>query len=209
MRPAIILAFLATVFPLIATPGASLTLLIREVTTRGRRRATPVILGTVTGLYVHASLAIAGLSELVMHSSKAFEIVRLAGAAYLIALGVYCWRTDPNPPPAAEPTQRPDKPPAGMLATYRQAMLANVLNPKAASIFLTLVPQFLDPHRPLATQVLTLATAQGLLVSTWLACWTLVLAGAARLLNSGQARGIWQRVTGCVLISLGLRSAIA
>ena len=213
MRPETILAFLAAVFPLVATPGASFTLLVREVTTHGRRRAVPVILGTVTGLYVHATLAIAGLSALVMHSSTAFEAVRLAGAAYLIVLGVHCWCTRPTPPapraPSEKATQGPDSPPTGTLATYRQAMLANVLNPKAASIFLTLIPQFLDSRRPIAPQILTLATAQGLLVCTWLLCWTAVLAGASRLLNSPRATGIWKRATGCVLIGLGLRSAIA
>jgi threonine/homoserine/homoserine lactone efflux protein len=228
MRPATVLAFLAAVFPLVVTPGASLTLLVREVTTHGRRRAAPVILGTVTGLYVHATLAIAGLSALVMHSSRAFEAVRLAGAAYLIALGVHCWRTH-STPPDKKPTQSPetqspetrtpdrrtpetqgtDSPASGALATYRQAMLANVLNPKAASIFLTLIPQFLDAHRPLAAQILTLATAQGLLVCTWLACWTVVLAGARRLLSSPRATGVWKCASGCVLIGLGLRSAIA
>jgi threonine/homoserine/homoserine lactone efflux protein len=215
MRPATVLAFLAAVFPLVATPGASLTLLVREVTANGRRRAVPVILGTVTGLYVHATLALAGLSALVMHSSKAFEAVRIAGAAYLIVLGVHCWRTR-SASPGKEATQSPDSralPPSGALTTYRQAiyrqaMLANVLNPKAASIFLTLIPQFLDSHRPLAPQILTLATAQGLLVFTWLACWTVVLAGAGRLLNSPRATGVWKRASGCVLIGLGLRSAI-
>jgi threonine/homoserine/homoserine lactone efflux protein len=207
MRAATVAAFLAAVFPLVATPGASLTLLIREVTANGRRRAVPVILGTVTGLYVHASLAVAGLSALVMHSSEAFEIVRLTGAVYLIALGVHYWRTPPALPLTAN--QCPDTPRPGALRTYRQAVLANVLNPKAASIFLTLVPQFLDPRQPVAGQIMTFATAQGILVATWLTGWTAVLSGAARFLNSKRARDGWNRVSACVLIGLGVRSAIA
>lgn len=206
MRLSLVLAFLAAVFPLVATPGASLTLVVREVTAQGRRRALPIILGTVTGLYVHATLAIAGLSTLVMHSSRAFEVVKLVGAAYLIGLGIQCWRT--SPAPLADGVQEP-RPSRGALAAYRQAVLANVLNPKAASIFLTLIPQFLDVHRALAPQILTLATAQALLVATWLTCWTVVLAGAGRFLASARANGRWKRVTGCVLVGLGLRSAIA
>ncbi|WP_034260617.1 LysE family translocator [Actinospica robiniae] len=206
MRPSLILAFLAAVFPLVATPGASLTLVVREVTARGRGRALPIILGTVTGLYVHATLAIAGLSALVMHSSTDFEIVRLLGAAYLIGLGVHCWRTVPTPPGDGTPAERE---PRGAVASYGQAVLANVLNPKAASIFLTLVPQFLDVHHELAPQILTLATAQGLLVAAWLTGWTVVLSGANRFLASARAKGRWKRITGCVLIGLGLRSALA
>jgi threonine/homoserine/homoserine lactone efflux protein len=209
MRPAAVLAFLAAIFPLIATPGASFTLLVREVTARGRRRATPVVLGTVTGLYVHASLAIAGLSALVMHSSEAFEAVRLAGATYLIALGLHCWRAARIPADGSAEDQHSDSPRAGAFAAYRQAVLANVLNPKAASIFLTLVPQFLDPHRQFAAQILTLATAQSLLVCVWLMSWTAVLTGASRMLNSTCAKGVWKRATACVLICLGVRSAIS
>lgn len=207
MRFSVVLAFLAAVFPLVATPGASLTLLVREVAANGRRRALPVVLGTVTGLYVHATFAIVGLSALVMHSSRAFELVRLAGAVYLIGLGLRCWRSDPIP--SGDAVRAPDTPAAGPLSTYRQAVLANVLNPKAASIFLTLVPQFLDPHRPLAEQILVLATAQSVLVATWLGCWTAALAGAGRLLSSPRAKAMWRRATGCVLIGLGMRSAIA
>lgn len=213
MRPATVLAFLAAIFPLIATPGASLTLLVREVATHGRGRAAPVVLGTVTGLYVHASLALAGLSALVMHSSKAFEAVKLAGAAYLIALGVHCWYTarsgSGGTADGTAEYQGTKSPRVGTLTTYRQAVLANVLNPKAASIFLTLVPQFLDPRRPLATQILTLATAQSLLVCAWLAAWTVVLSRAAGLLNSARAKRIWGRASACVLLVLGARSATA
>jgi threonine/homoserine/homoserine lactone efflux protein len=206
MRAAGIVGFLAAIFPLIATPGASFTLLIREVTAAGRRRAVPVILGTVTGLYVHATLAIAGLSELVMHSSQAFEAVRIVGAVYLIGLGVHTWRSAPSA--IAVPEQHT----AGVmsaLATYRQAVLGNVLNPKAASIFLTVVPQFVDPAHPLAVQILALAAAQGALVATWLTAWAMLLGSAARFTSSSRARRLANRVTACVLIGLGVRSAVA
>jgi len=206
MRPAAVAAFLTAVFPLIATPGASLTLLIQTVTTRGRRHAAPVVLGTVTGLYVHATLAIAGLSELVMHSSQAFAALRFLGAAYLIVLGLRTWRTTPaSPAPAllAAGTPRPEP-----LSTYRRALMANVLNPKAASIFLTLVPQFLTPNRPLPEQVLTLATAQGALIAAWLLGWTMLLTRARRLIGSPRARTNWNRVSALTLIALGVRTAV-
>jgi threonine/homoserine/homoserine lactone efflux protein len=207
MRAAVIAGFLAAIFPLVATPGASLTLLVREVAAAGRGRAVPVILGTVTGLYVHATLAIAGLSELVMHSSQAFEAVRIIGAVYLICLGVQTWRSTRSPLTAA-----PERNGTGATtgnATYRQALLGNVLNPKAASIFLTVVPQFVNPAHPLPAQVLTLATAQATLVAAWLAGWALLLGGAARFTTSTRASLLARRLTACVLAGLGLRSALA
>lgn len=210
MRPAVVTAFLTAVFPLIATPGASLTLLIQNVTAHGRRQAAPVILGTVSGLYVHACLAIAGLSELVMHSSQAFAALRILGAAYLIVLGLRTWRATPASPAAiltdkaTAETQRP-----GLLRTYRRALLANVLNPKAASIFLTLVPQFLTPNRPLPEQILTLATAQAALIAVWLLGWTLLLTRARRFIGSPRAKNIWNRASALTLIALGARTAAA
>jgi threonine/homoserine/homoserine lactone efflux protein len=207
MRPAVVAAFLAAVFPLVATPGASLTLLIQTVTTHGRRHAAPVILGTVTGLYVHASLAIAGLSELVMHSSEAFATLRILGAGYLVVLGLRTWRG--TPAQVAAPTlPGAGAPHPEMRATYRRALIANVLNPKAASIFLTLVPQFLTPSRAVPEQILTLATAQGALIATWLLGWTILLTRARRLIGSPRAREIWNRASALTLITLGVRTAV-
>lgn len=76
-------------------------------------------------------------------------------------------------------------------------------------MFLTLVPQFLDPRQPVAGQILILGTALSALVATWLAGWTAVLAGATRLLDSARAKRVWKRASACVLIVLGLGSAIA
>ncbi|WP_405938110.1 LysE family translocator [Streptomyces sp. NBC_00726] len=199
VHPVAVAGFLVAVLPLIATPGASLALLVQYVTDGGRRRALPVVLGTVTGLYVHAALAVAGLSALVMHSSVAFTVVRLTGAAYLIGLGVWTWR-------APAPRRRPR--PRRTDSVYAQALLANVLNPKAAAIYLTLVPQFLTPHDPLPAQILTLATAQALLITLWLTAWTFLILRATRVLQTPRFKRTATRATSAVLIALGVRAAV-
>jgi threonine/homoserine/homoserine lactone efflux protein len=85
-RPAVA-GFVVAILPLIVMPGASLALLTHRVARDGARQAVPVILGTVTGLYVHATLAAAGLSALVMRSSELFTAVRLGGGAAPVARG--------------------------------------------------------------------------------------------------------------------------
>lgn len=200
VHPVAVAGFLVAVLPLIATPGASLTLLVQHVTEGGRRRALPVALGTVTGLYVHAALAVAGLSALVMHSSVAFTAVKLIGAAYLIGLGLWTWRTA-TPAPRRRPMRRTD-------SVYAQALLANVLNPKAAAIYLTLVPQFVTPQHPLPAQILTLATAHALLITLWLTAWTLLLARVTRVLRAPRFKRTATRATSAALIALGVRSAV-
>nr|BFE58062.1 LysE family translocator [Dactylosporangium thailandense] len=193
-------AFLVAILPLIAMPGASLTLLTQRVARAGARHATPVILGTVTGLYVHATLAAVGLSALVMRSSEVFAAVRLAGAAYLIGLGIWTWRAKPAATAADEPGRRP---------AYLQALLGNVLNPKAAAIFLTLVPQFLDPAAAILPQILVLATAQAALITVWLLGWTVLIGRARRSLRSATASTIVRRIAAAVLVGLGIRTVIA
>ncbi|MDH6138398.1 MULTISPECIES: LysE family translocator [Kitasatospora] len=195
--------FLAAVFPLIATPGASFTLLVQRVSGAGRRQGLLVAAGTATGLYVHATLAALGLSALVMRSSAAFTALRLAGAGYLIALGLWSWYRA-----GAQRTEAGREVGRAVGGTYRQAVLGNVLNPKAASIFLTLVPQFVDPHRPLPPQILLLATAQAALVCAWLLTWTVVVARAAAAFARGPARAALARVSAAVLVTLGLRAVV-
>ncbi len=206
MNPYALAGFLAAVLPLVATPGASLTLLVQRVATGGRREAVPVVLGTATGLYVHATLAALGLSALVLRSSQAFTAVRLAGAAYLLVLGVSLWRS--AAPRSATVRPRVGVPPWARRSTYAQALLGNVLNPKAASVFLTLMPQFVDPHHALLPQVLILATAQAALVAVWLLGWALVLGRATRAASSARFKAVLSRITGTLLVGLALRTAL-
>ncbi|WP_436759978.1 LysE family translocator [Streptosporangium sp. V21-05] len=220
VHPYAVAGFLVALLPLIATPGASLALLVRQVAEGGRGRAVPVILGTVTGLYVHAGLAMAGLSALVMHSSQAFTAVKLAGAAYLVGLGVWTWLSAVSPvspvspaSPASSAFPAPSRPrrrlPELSGSAYLQALLANVLNPKAASVYLTLMPQFIAPGEPLDGQVLALATAHALLIALWLLGWTILVGRAAPALRSPRFRNASAKVTAVVLVALGIRSATA
>jgi len=202
MNPGAVAGFLLAVLPLVATPGASLTLLVQRVTIGGRRQYVPVVLGTVTGLYVHATLAAFGLSALVMRSSQVFALVRLCGAAYLLLLGITLWRSTSTATATATATPSRRRP------TYVQALLGNVLNPKAASIYLTLTPQFVDPHRALLPQILILATAQAALMAVWLLAWTLLLGRAARAAASARLRARLTRIAAAVMVGLALRGAV-
>ncbi|MET8949131.1 LysE family transporter [Streptomyces sp. NPDC004542] len=86
-------------------------------------------------------------------------------------------------------------------------MLANVLNPKAAAIYLTLVPQFIAPHQSFGGQILTLATAHALLIALWLAAWTFLVRRASRTLQKPRFKCTAATTTSAVLIALGIRSA--
>ncbi|NJP91784.1 LysE family translocator [Nonomuraea sp. FMUSA5-5] len=151
-------------------------------------------------MYAHAALAIAGLSALVMHSSQAFAAVKLLGAAYLVGLGLWTWYSTTLPPTPAPQPKRPG-------SVYTQALLANVLNPKAASIYLTLIPQFIQPGDPLGGQILTLATAHALLMAVWLLTWTTLLHRGAHLVRKVRFKRAIGKVAAVALVILGVRAA--
>ncbi|MET8360295.1 LysE family translocator [Micromonospora sp. NPDC005171] len=209
MHGVAVLGFLVAVAPITATPGASLTLVVSRVATGGRRQGWWVILGTVTGLYVHATLAAVGLAALVLRSSQAFWVVKLVGAGYLVGLGLWLlWSASRR---GAEAGRRP-KAPARRLPwrvdhPYLQGLLSNVLNPKAAAIYLTLAPQFLEPGRPVLVPMVLLATAHAALHTCWLAGWTVVSGATARLLRTAAVRRMLDRLTGVLLLGLGVRAA--
>ena len=209
MRSCAVAGFLTAVLPLVATPGASLALLMRQVAEGGRRRALPVVLGTATGLYAHAAPAAADLSALVMHSGEAFRAVGLAGAVLLIGLGVWTWRSAGRPPSETVPARARRRLPVLSGSACAQALLANVLNPKAASVYLTLAPQFVTPDRGLHGQILVLATAHALLMALWLLLWSALAGRAEVALRTPRFRDSLTRVTAIMLLGLGLRSAVA
>ncbi|MEU8153159.1 LysE family translocator [Micromonospora sp. NPDC048986] len=209
MHGVAVLGFLLAVAPITATPGASLTLVISRVAAGGRRQGWWVILGTVTGLYVHATLAAVGLAALVLRSSQAFWVVKLVGAGYLVGLGLWMlWSASRRRTEAERrPTVSARRLPWRVDHPYLQGLLGNVLNPKAAAIYLTLAPQFLEPGRPVLMPMVLLATAHAALHTCWLAGWTVVSGAAARLLRTASVRRMLDRLTGVILVGLGVRAA--
>jgi len=165
-----------------------------------------VAVGTATGLCVHATLAAVGLSAVVMRSAEAFMVVKLIGALYLIWLGITTFRSGRRVP---EATTAPARLPWAGHGGYLQGFLGNVLNPKAAAVYLTLVPQFLDPHGAVAGQVAVLAAAHAAVAVTWLTVWTFVVAAARHAISSRWFKAAINRVSGMVLVALGVRTAVS
>jgi threonine/homoserine/homoserine lactone efflux protein len=204
MTWAAVAGFFLAVLPLVMTPGASFTLATQRGLDGDKGAAGWVIAGTGTGIYLHATLAGLGLSVLVMRSSELFAVVKLGGAAYLIGLGLMTiWRARRGR--TAKPATR-QLPWAGH-HPYPQAVLANVLNPKAAGVYLTLAPQFLSAREAGVGPLLILATAHIAAMACWLGGWSLMLSRARRLTRSRDFRAWVSRAGGIVLVGLGIRTA--
>ena len=200
-----LLLFAVAALALVAIPGPNHLYIVTRSIAQGRRAGVASALGVETGTLVHIAAAAVGLSALVASSALAFDVVKYLGAAYLIFLGVRALRA--GEPPAFEPPRDGHSLPR---RAYLDGVLVNVLNPKVALFFLAFLPQFLEPSRPAAGQVLVL----GLVLSALGLASNLLYASAAGALG-GWLRtrpAVWRRqryVTGGVYLALGAAAALA
>src|SRR5919112_3699123 len=147
--PETLAVFALASLALIAFPGPSVFYILARSFAGGRRAGLVSMLGVETGGLIHVAGATLGLSALLASSAVAFGVVKYAGAAYLVWLGISRLR-------AKEP---PELPPMPDGRVFRQGVLVNVLNPKTALFFLAFLPQFVDPGAgPVAPQMLVLGT---------------------------------------------------
>jgi len=195
--------FIATL-ALNLAPGPDMTYVIARSLGQGRRAGLVSALGISAGCVVHIIAASAGVAVLLRAWPGAYAVIRLAGAAYLLYLGITMWRS----------AGRGESPRAITPATdgeiFRQGAITNILNPKVAMFFLAFLPQFIDPARgPAGLQTLALGllfNLSGTLVNAAVA-W---LAGSARTLLESRSRRAWfQRASAAILTALGLRLALA
>ncbi|TDE15127.1 LysE family translocator [Jiangella asiatica] len=199
--------------PIVLTPGASLALVAAREAAGDRRGAAWVVGGTALGIVTHAVLAGVGLSAVVMRSAEAYTVVRLAGAAYLVALGVHLLRratrkaagiTDPTVPASSSAERsRRDLPTTGHVLTG--AYLANVLNPKAAAVYLTLAPQFVPERSVGVASMLGLGLVHIILMAGWLAVWVWSIARARRAVPVSRLSRWMDTVGGLALAVLGVK----
>jgi threonine/homoserine/homoserine lactone efflux protein len=199
------LLFAAASLAFLAIPGPSVFYIVTRSLAQGRRAGVTSMLGVQAGGLVHVVAAAFGVSALIASSATAFTIVKYAGAAYLIVLGIRKLRS------RGEADGEPETGvPVPGNRLFWQGAVVNLLNPKTALFFLAFLPQFVDPSAPVAPQMLVLGT---LLVGIGVVSdgtYALVAAGAGRRLReTTSARRSLDRLSGVVFISLGLVAALA
>jgi threonine/homoserine/homoserine lactone efflux protein len=139
-------AFLALASVIVAIPGPSVMLIVKSTILRGRRAAMLVAVGVLCGDLVWAAAAVGGITALIVASRPAFEVLRLAGAAYLVYLGLRLLLARGT---HLDVRQTPDL--AGGRRSHRafgEGLLCELSNPKTLVVFTSVVPQFLSHHAP-------------------------------------------------------------
>ena len=193
-----LLLFVAVMAALIATPGPDMALATRNALRGGRRAAVLTAIGVGAGAAIWATAAAFGIATVLAASAVAFTILKFGGGAYLVGLGLLMLIRSRTPQP--EPAPRVGNP-------VLQGFLNNLLNPKAAAIFVTLFPQFIQPGDGWPRLLLMVAIFEVMLVG-WLCLYGFVVVAASRRIGE-RAERIFSRITGVVLIGLGVRLATA
>jgi threonine/homoserine/homoserine lactone efflux protein len=200
------LLFAAAALAFLAIPGPSVFYIVTRSLVQGRRAGVTSMLGVQAGGLVHVVAAAFGVSALIASSAEAFTVVKYAGAAYLVLLGVRKLLERDDEDADLEPARS-----SSPKHLFWHGVIVNVLNPKTALFFLAFLPQFVDPSAgPVAPQMLVLGT---LLVGLGVlsdGTYALLAAGAGRRLRSAAStRRLLERVSGGVFVGLGVVAAVA
>jgi threonine/homoserine/homoserine lactone efflux protein len=198
-----LLAFLGISLVVIMTPGQDTALTIRNTLVAGRGNGVRTALGVSGGQLVWALAASTGLAALLAASEPAFDALKLAGAAYLVMLGLQALR-DAIRGRAANHEQISEA-----RHGFRQGLVSNLGNPKMAVFFTGLLPQFAPAGGGAFATMLGLGIAFAALTLAWLTLYAFAVERARGALARPAVRRALDAVTGTALIALGIRVAAA
>jgi threonine/homoserine/homoserine lactone efflux protein len=191
---------------MVLTPGPNMIYLVSRSLSQGWRAGLVSLLGTIAGFVIYMSMANLGLAEVFLTARWLYRAVTLAGAAYLLFLAWQALR--PGGVALFETRALPHDPPAKL---FRMGLLTNLLNPKAAIMYLALIPQFIvTGHGHLLAQGFALGAVQIAVSAAVNATIVLSASGIAAFLGRRPAWLRWQRlVTGTLLAAIAIHLAIS
>ena len=224
-----LLLFVPMAAILVMLPGPDFALIAKISLMNGRPQGQAAAVGVALGICVHTTAAMLGISAIIAQSVLWFSVLKYVGAAYLVWLGIQALRAGQragqpvsaavvktaHQPHASADAQADAAHPAQRLSLrlwlhfFGQGFLTNALNPKAVLIFLTFLPQFMDPHAPLAPQFLTLGGILSGLCLFWYVPLAYMLGRIRHIFENSRFQKWMQHCTGLVFIAFGLKLATA
>jgi homoserine/homoserine lactone efflux protein len=187
------------------TPGAGAINTMSNSLTSGFRRSIWGILGQQAALVIHVMVVALGVGVLVASSPVAFNVIRYAGAAYLVYLGIRQFLAKPQPDQETAEALRNE--PAWSM--FRRGLWVNLLNPKAIVFFLAFMPQFIRPEQPLLPQYLVLTAT--VVVIDILVMWFFFATAAKsfqRFTHTARGQQILNRIFGILFMAVGILLAL-
>ncbi len=200
--------FLVAITLLTLSPGVDTLLVIRNTARGGVRDGVLTSVAICSGLFVHATVSALGISLILLQSAWAFGLLKLAGAGYLVWLGLASLRAarrGQGLPVAGVLGEREARP---VWRPLREGLLSNVLNPKTVVFYMAFLPQFIAPTDPALIKSLWLAGVHFIIANLWQIGIVMTVGSAGRWLGSRLFARVLNGATGAVLVGLGIKLAL-
>lgn len=198
-------AFVLIAFLITITPGADTMLVVRSVLARGRRAGFAAMWGVITGGFIHACLAAFGITAILLNSVVAFQVVKTAGALYLMYLGIGSIRSALN---KTDSVAHQDQPvPMQLWRSYTEGIISNVLNPKIVVFYLAFLPQFLSPGDPVVAKSFLLVGIHYTMGIVWFSAVTLLVSKMSQVFAGSVLKKSLELFSGAIFIAFGARLA--
>jgi threonine/homoserine/homoserine lactone efflux protein len=196
-----LIAFAPVAALLSLAPGPATALVVRNAARGGRRHALLTTVGNSIGVLAWGGFAAAGIAAVVAASAELFTVMKLIGAAFLVYLGVQSLRGRAEPP-------RPRAPQVPRRSALRDGLVTSIANPKLAAFFVALFPQFVPRGAPVLPSALLMACMIVAVDLVWYSVLAYLVARARRAFVEGPWLRRFERLTGAVLVGLGVRLAL-
>ena len=200
-----LLVFAGAAVALLMTPGPAVLYIVSRSVEQGRLAGLVSVLGICAGTLFHVAAAALGISALLVSSALAFSVLKYAGAAYLIFLGI---RTLLTKPASSNETSFSR---TSLQRVFTQGVVVNLLNPHTALFFFAFLPQFVDPAKGhVAAQTVALGLLFIAMAATTDSGWAIAAGTAGSWIKGHPQYARAQRsVAGCALIGLGAATAVS
>lgn len=198
--------FVAVTLPLVATPGASTAVVLRNSIAGGTRAGLFTALGCNAGSCCYGLLTAFGFAVALQRWPSAWLLLRLAGMVYLACLGVMSLARAMRPDAARmEPAVRAEH---DVWHSLSSGFFTNFFNPSVAAFYLIVLPQFIPRAAPFARSAMTLTAIHVTMAGTWHTTWALAGASMARMLSSGRPRRALEMISAVALLALAFKIAV-
>ncbi|MFE4503388.1 LysE family translocator [Rhodococcus sp. NPDC056743] len=197
-----LLAAAAVLALLTLVPGPDMAVVTQASLTGGRSSGFRVAVGIISGLLVWGLLTVLGLSALLAASAEAYTAVKLAGAAYLIYLGARAlWGSRTS-------RMQQSLPRSQKAGTWKTGFTTNLLNPKIAVFYTSLLPQLVPAGWPTGPSLALLVLIHAAISIAWLSAYVVLLSRARSTFEKPKVRQALERITGTVLLGFGAKIAL-
>ncbi len=199
--------YLIAITLLTITPGVDTMLVIRNTARGGWRDGAMSSLGICSGLFLHATVSAIGISVILLQAAWAFSLLKMAGAGYLVWLGLSSWRKVVKQETFELENRQTVMGAFLVQRSFREGFLSNILNPKTAIFYMAFLPQFINPDHSALLQSLFLAGLHFIIAMAWQCLLALMVKQLKIWLQRPRVSQVFDGVTGTVMIALGLRVA--